>query len=249
MAPSLFGIVGTRYPLPRPASPTAMHQITAISSSALRGTRKIWVEQEEASTRCCIFLDAELYIERVRAPEIVHEHALPVTCVYLSYGEAVDRHTDFACNEGFATFIAEDLTLWIDNFTGRRNEFVLCGLSLSGLAAVHAANRFPKVFSRILCQSPSAWWNDEWLAKQIEARDLCQLKCWLSVGDLERDENVTHAPTGMVQGTSQYASCERLAQAIALARATVHENRYAGGHDPACWAAELPSALQWLFSP
>ncbi len=189
--------------------------------------------------------------ERVKAPEILRgrdgKNELPsMTCVYLSYGEAVDRHIDFACNEEFATFLAQDFTSWIDTFTGKRNDFVLCGLSLSGLAVAHAALRYPEVFPRILCQSPSAWWNDEWLACQITAENLGQLSCWISVGDKETDENVTHEPTGMVQKTSQVSSCHRLAQALVGAGATVNENLFAGGHDPACWGAELPAALRWL---
>jgi len=226
-----------------------MLQLTSISSPALRGTRRVWVEEGVNDGHCRIFLDAELYIERVKTAEIVRELVPMITCVYLSSGEAIDRHTDFACNEEFASFLAYDLAKWIDQYTGRSNEFELCGLSLSGLAAAHAAITYPQVFPRILCQSPSAWWNDEWLAKHIDGKNLSKIKCWLSVGDRETDENVTHEPTGMVQKTSQVSSCRRLTQAISKAGATVKHNLYEGGHDPVCWSAELPSALRWLSTP
>ena len=171
-----------------------------------------------------------------------------MTSMYLSYGEVMDRHTDFVCNEEFATFLAEELTVWIDNLTGKQNTFILCGLSLSGLAVAHAATKYPGIFNRILCQSPSAWWNDEWLATQLDGKDLSAVRCWLSVGDQETSENVTHAPTAMFQRTSQYESCQRLAHALVQAGATVNENHYPGGHDPACWSTELSDALRWLLN-
>jgi enterochelin esterase family protein len=230
-----------------------MLHLTSISSPTLRGKRKVWVESGKDNGQCCIFLDAELYIERVGALKIVQRLVVAkempaTTCVYLSCGEAIDRHTDFACNTQFARFIAREFISWIDDFTGLSNEFVLCGLSLSGLAAAFAGLRHPEVLPRVLCQSPSAWWNDEWLAKQLVDERLDPLKCWISVGNQETDESATHGPTGMIQGASQLASCRRLAQALEDARATVKEHIFAGAHEPACWAAELPSALRWLYA-
>jgi enterochelin esterase family protein len=229
-----------------------MLQLTSISNQRIRGTRKVWVERGERDDHCCIFLDAELYIERVHAPEIVREmfgenNEPAATCIYLSFGESIDRHIDFACNEEFASFLAKDLCPWIDSLTERTNDFVLCGLSLSGLAAAFAAHRYPQVFRRTLCQSPSAWWNDEWLTGQIQDPALDRSKCWISVGDRETEENVTHDPTGMVQKTSQISSVRRLALAMGSSGVDVRVNLIAGGHDPTCWAAELPSALRWLL--
>src|ERR1700689_4022462 len=114
---------------------------TQILSSGLRGSRQVWIQEsrENKHKRCILFLDAELYIERVRAPEIIESiweagDVPPADCLYLSAGRAEDRHMDFVCDEGFSRFLALDFLTWIEAVLGPRDEFLLCGLSLSGLA-------------------------------------------------------------------------------------------------------------------
>jgi hypothetical protein len=64
-----------------------------ISSAAVRGKRKVWLQRlsSEPSRRCVLFLDAEIYINAVNAPQIMREQfesgVLPnMTCAYLSFG-------------------------------------------------------------------------------------------------------------------------------------------------------------------
>jgi enterochelin esterase-like enzyme len=224
-----------------------------VTSELLVGPRKVWVQSAvaESAADCLIFLDAELYIERVKAPEIVRAlqttgGLASVTCIYVSNVDAAARHVDFTCNERYAQFLATELLRWIEETVHRHERYLLCGLSLSGLAAAFAAVRHPGVFAGILCQSPSAWWNEEWLAASLVPAGNPPCRFWISVGDQELQENVSHPPSGLFQKTSQLASVRRLAQ---LLKATGNEVRYAefsGGHDPQCWAAELPEALRWL---
>ena len=217
--------------------------ITAVEipAACLPEPRKAWIHPAAAAKDCLVFLDGELYTDRVKAPELVRG----ATCVYLSNVSAAARHADYTCNENFASFVAQ-LPNWIEQHVAPFDRYFLCGLSLSGLQAIFTAPRHPGIYSGVLSQSPSAWWNDEWLRTSLPRGN--RGRFWLSVGSQELQENVTHPPTGLIQKTSQRDSVRRLAEAMADAGHVDHFEEYDGGHDPACWARELPEALAWLLN-
>ncbi|MDZ4402626.1 alpha/beta hydrolase-fold protein [Prosthecobacter sp.] len=78
--------------------------------------------------------------------------------------------------------------------------------------------------------------------RQIREQDRLQ-----SLTPTETTPNVSHPPTPLVQITSQLDSVRRLSAALTAAGHVTHLNEYHGGHDSACWAAELPEALAWLM--
>jgi enterochelin esterase-like enzyme len=225
-----------------------------IPSAILPAPRKAWIHRATIGEAkdCLLFLDGELYTERVKAPVILREAEAagalpPVTCVYLPNASAAGRHPDYTCNEAFADFLAREMPPWIEREAGRFERVFLCGLSLSALQAVFTALRHPGVFAGVLAQSPSAWWQDEWLAQSLPAMPATPNRFWLSVGTQERQTNVSHPPTPLVQTTSQLDSVRRLFTALTAAGHTIHLNEYDGGHDSACWGEELPEALAWLI--
>lgn len=183
-----------------------------------RGDRQVWIRR--GSSECVLFLEAELYLERVLfVPPL--------------YGEPDRRRVDFTCNDGFADFLALELVPWL----GAYERVTLCGLSLSGLAAAHAALRHPSVFHRAICQSPSAWWNDEWLSRHVPAGPGPSF--YISVGDRETAENVDHGHPDLFQVTSQADSCRRLAEDLRVEGHPVEYREFAGGHDAESWRADL----------
>ena len=129
---------------------------------------------------------------------------------------------------------------------GQFERVFLCGLSLSALQAVFTTLRHPGVFAGVLAQSPSAWWQDEWLANSIPALTSAPQRMWLSVGTQELQAHASHPPTPLVQKSSQLDSVRRLSTALCAAGHDIHLNEYDGGHDSACWAAELLTALAWV---
>ncbi len=171
----------------------------------------------------------------------------PVACVYLPNVSAAARHADYTCNEAFASFVAEEMPHWIEREIGRFERLFLCGLSLSALQAVFTALRHPGVFAGVLAQSPSAWWEDEWLLNAIPTMPSPPQRMWMSVGSQELQTNVSHPPTPLLQKASQLDSVRRLSSALRTSGHDIHSHEYNGGHDPACWAAELPQSLAWLM--
>lgn len=228
---------------------------TEISSPLLKHPRTLWVQPARSGVAadCLIFLDGELYRDRVGAMEIVerlqsNDEVPSINSVYLSNAGAAARHVDFTCNEAFSVFLARDLKGWIDERVGPHQRYILCGLSLSGLAAAYTMRQHPSAFYAALCQSPSAWWHGEWLAASWPSSVSRQGRFWVSVGDQERQHGVVHSPTGLFQNVSQLDSCRRLVQTLSERGHEVHYSEYAGGHDPKCWGDELPNALKWLLA-
>ncbi len=214
--------------------------------------RQAWIHPAESARDCLIFLDGELYTDRVKAPETLtaaraSESLPPLTCVYLPNRSAEDRHEAYTCNDRFAAFVALELPRWIEREVGRFERLFLCGLSLSALQSIFTGLRHPGLFAGVLAQSPSAWWQDERLASCLDALPCSRGRFWISVGTQELQENAAHPPTPLIQKTSQLASVRRLAQRLTEAGHDLHLHEYDGGHDPACWGEELPQALAWLL--
>ncbi len=225
-----------------------------IASKLRNRPRKLWVQPALAGqvVDCSIFLDAEFYIERVQAPTIVADlqkagDLPPVTSIYLSHVDIMARASDFTCNHAFASFVATDLCLWIDQTVGHFERFFLCGLSLSALAATFAALQHPTTFNGVLSQSPSAWWDDERLTNSLTPDKKSGSRVWISVGDQESRENVMHSPIGLFQNACQRDSVRRVAEKLEGLCREVHHKEFSGGHDMACWAEEFARALPWLM--
>jgi enterochelin esterase family protein len=226
-----------------------------VRSDAKPPGRRIWTQPSSRgpATRLLIFLDAELYLERVSAIQLVkqleEERRIPsAMAVFVSNNGAAARHSDYVCDSAYAQFLSGELLPYLMaqcsvGFDGA----VLIGLSLSGLAAAHAAlttNRFRVA----VCQSPSFWWEGERLASLLPLANGEAPRFWVSVGDLETDSGVSHPPSGLLQGTSQRDSCERGSAALRAAGYQVASRVFPGGHDATCWRDDLALALPWATS-
>jgi len=118
---------------------------------------------------------------------------------------------------------------------------------LSGLAAAHIALLYPSRFPAALCQSGSFWFEPDAFAQLARQRPPVKTRFWLSVGDEETDEDVSHPPTGLFQGISQIAGVERARAVLEENGGEVNCHRYRGGHSFEHWRAELSDAVQWLL--
>lgn len=208
---------------------------------------------KETSHALGVFLDGEYYLEKVSALSILEQaiasgHIPPMSFVFVPSNGPQSRHEDFTCNDRYARFVAEDIFSWARSRLNSLNSEgnLVCGLSLSGLASAHATLKYPKVFSSALSQSGSFWWNDRRFASLARSYPDIGSRHWLSVGDEEIQENVSHPPTGMQQGVSQITGCQSAVDALRASGAKVRHHVYRGGHAFAPWRDELHVALRWL---
>lgn len=227
------------------------HSVTGASGEY---TRDVWLLPcDSAHTHpLCIFLDAELYLKNVEAvpvlTDLMTSGAIPqMTIVFVSHVNGAARHVDYTWNEGYTKFIAEDVVRWAKMRDGKiqKGDHLVCGLSLSGLAAAYIALKHPAVFTYALCQSGSFWWlhgkEDQFALPRTKG------KFWLSVGDKETQAGVSHAPSGMRQEISQIEGVERAVRMLESLGAEVKHSVHAGGHAAGPWREELPMALGWFM--
>jgi enterochelin esterase-like enzyme len=226
-----------------------------ISSKVIPSGRKVWelAPQSGGSAWTLLFLDAELYIERVDAPTVVRElqqagNIPSVHSLFVSNENAAARHVDYTCNPTYSRFLTEDVLSWLTRKHPdmRCNNMVIVGLSLSGLASAFAATQYSDQFPNAICQSPSFWWNDEWF-RQTFGEQRSRTRFWISVGNLEKQENVTHPPTGMMQRASQIDACRRTWDLLKSHGYVVRDHIFDGSHDPNCWREDLALALSWAL--
>jgi enterochelin esterase family protein len=227
-----------------------------VQSNVKPPGRRIWSVSPrlETPSALLVFLDAELYLERVLAVDAVRqleERKLvpPVASVFVSSNGPAARHADYVCDEAYARFLVEDLLPFV---TQRRptavfERVVLIGLSLSGLAAAHATLTTGS-FRAAICQSPSLWWERERFASAVPDAGSEPAAFWISVGDGETVTGVSHPPSGLSQDTSQLDACNRGADALRAAGYPVALRVFHGGHDPVCWRDDLARALPWATS-
>lgn len=218
--------------------------------------RTVWFSAGPDRTNhpLCVFLDGDHYLESVGAEAILRESIaagrIPqMSFAFVAHHSAAARHEDYTCNDRFAGFVARHLLAWavgrVPSIASEGN--IVCGLSLSGLASAHIALTFPQVFSRSLCQSGSFWWRQQRFATLArEHAPTSGSRYWLSVGDEETEEDVSHPPTAMVQGVSQITGVVSAVEGLRAGGAEVEYHLLRGGHAFGPWADELGDALRWL---
>lgn len=201
-----------------------------------------------------VFLDGELYLERVAAMSVLNDledrkDTPPLRAIFVSNQSPADRHADFTCDDDYAAFLATDARSWLlDRYPEiDPGGIVLVGLSLSGLAAAHAALTHPEAFGAAICQSPSFWWEDERFRRALPTDGAQRPALWVSVGSAEVTADVSHPPSGLYQGVSQIDACERAVTALRGSGCLLRYEVFKGGHDPECWREELASALSWAI--
>ena len=219
-------------------------------------SRTVWLHAASgaAAHPLCVFLDGEYYLEKLCALPVLAaamaDGVLPqLSLLFVASNGPQSRHEDYACNDRFARFVADDLVRFARTRVGsiREDRHLVCGLSLSGLASAYVTLTAPHVFSAALSQSGSFWWNRTRFATFARGASRIDSRHWLSVGDAETDADATHAPSGMRQELSQIEGVRSAVEALTERGAEVRHHVYRGGHAFDPWRDELVAALAWLL--
>lgn len=226
-----------------------------LRSVHLGNERSIWVRGYGPSvSNLTIFLDAELYRERVGAGVLLDELSrsgaiAPSLFVFVSVESVTSRWRECPCYPPFARFIDEELFPWLEALrpeVRQAQERVVVGLSYTGLAAAYVALNAPERFTKVIAQSGSFWWNDCWLASQV-AQPLTA-EFYLDVGLEETQTEVQHSED-VLQVISQIEGVRRFRDALLARGSTPRYVEFDGGHDVVAWRRTLVGALRWALPP
>ena len=235
-----------------------MHVIeSTLHSSLLNNERRIWLQRpaiEGPVKGIFILLDGEYYVERMEAPALVAQLQIsnvmpPIAVIYVSHVDGQTRRIESFCNVDFARFVSEQLAPWSKDQCDQSNvntRTFLGGLSLTGLAAAHAALVRPGAFSGVLCQSASFWWSDSRLIDDVQNGDHLQQQFRITCGLQETEEYFEHGPD-LIQRSSQRAANRAMRDALLEKGHSVSYEEFEGGHDITSWKSDLPSSLMALL--
>ena len=115
----------------------------------------------------------------------------------------------------------------------------LGGSSLGGLLTMHLGLRYSTAFSKLAVMSPSVWWDERVIVREVEALDhKLPLRIWLDSGTEEGPEVVEDS---------------RRLRAALVARGWVEGDDLSyfeaegGRHDEASWSARVGPMLRFLY--
>ncbi len=115
----------------------------------------------------------------------------------------------------------------------------IAGSSLGGLISLAIALRFPDHFSRVGVISPSIWWDDRTILKDVRSLPgKLPLRIWLDMGTAEGVRHVRDADL-----LAHWLEMKGWRAEVDLAYRKVR----GGVHNEEAWAARLPEILRFLF--
>ncbi|MBU3890249.1 esterase family protein [Methylosinus sporium] len=227
-----------------------------LKSTHLANERAVWVrEPGNRASNVTVFLDAELYRDRVGAISIIDalESQGDIDSslfVFVSVESAASRWVECPCYSPFARFIEEELFPWLERAYPsalEAQERVIVGLSYTGLTAAYVSMMYPSRFTKVIAQSASFWSNDCWIMDYFETLDpKPKTEFYLDVGLRETQENILHKED-VFQAVSQIEGVKRFRDALLRHGYQPHYVEFDGGHDFAAWSLTLPDALRWAL--
>jgi predicted alpha/beta superfamily hydrolase len=144
----------------------------------------------------------------------------------------------------YGQMLVYEIKPWVDHTWRTRRgarDTALAGSSLGGLLSLHLGLAHPAIFGKLGLMSPSVWWDDRWIVRQLVAAEghRPDLHIWLDVGTGE---------SRMLKGT-------RLLYRMLLrkgwrAGVDLHYLEADGAlHDERAWGERTGHVLRFLFPP
>jgi predicted alpha/beta superfamily hydrolase len=146
----------------------------------------------------------------------------------------------------YGRMLVEELKPFIDSEYRTRRDAKQTGLggsSLGGLVSLYLALKYPRTFGRVAVVSPSVWWDDRVIVREVEAlKKRPRLRIWLDMGTKEGGNEAE----------------EQTRNARALRDALVRKGWKEGSdlkyfeaegaeHNERAWAARVEPMLRFLF--
>jgi predicted alpha/beta superfamily hydrolase len=171
-----------------------------------------------------------------------------VVGIYNTGVHRIDEYTPTAASDGgghaadYGRMLVEEVKPFIDETyktLPSAASTAIGGSSLGGLLTMHLGLRYSTAFSRLAVLSPSVWWDDREIVREVEALpDKLPLRIWLDAGTAEGDEVIADA---RALRDALVAKGWRLGEDLSYLEVE------GGEHNEQSWAARIDSVLKFLF--
>jgi predicted alpha/beta superfamily hydrolase len=113
------------------------------------------------------------------------------------------------------------------------------GSSLGGLLTMHLGLRYPTAFSRLAVLSPSVWWDDREILREVEALPAkLPMRIWLDAGTAEGEQVIADA---------RALRDALVAKGWVVGEDLAYLEAEGGEHNEQSWAARIDAVLKFLF--
>jgi len=179
--------------------------------------------------------------ERTAAPMIIAgiDHAGPARIDEYTPTHDAKRKAGGKADD-YGRMLLEELKPSIDaRYRTIANDTAIGGSSLGGLVALHLGLQHPDVFRAIAALSPSVWWDDRAILREVDTFSGPRPRIWLDVGGREGAEALRDARALEERLRRRGWSGETL---------RYYEDRR-GDHSERAWARRGRMVLEFLFPP
>jgi predicted alpha/beta superfamily hydrolase len=148
------------------------------------------------------------------------------------------KHSGGGRADEYARKLIEEIKPLIDaRYRTLAGDTATGGSSLGGLVSLYLALKHPDVFRRAAVMSPSVWWNERAILREVDAFDGPRPKLWVDIGGRE--------------GTQALFDARALRDKLRErgwddTNLHYHEDRR-GDHSERAWARRVRQALEYLF--
>ena len=144
--------------------------------------------------------------------------------------------------DNYLDFIVNTLKPYVDkNYRTKTNANNTClwGSSLGGLVSFYGALKYPEVFGKVGCFSPSFWFNRKEIFGLMEQTKNFKTKIFFLCGDNEGDDDMVRDLNTMeFQVNTKRCECKMLNKKIIVK---------GGQHNEKLWREGFKKAYLWLF--
>ena len=141
----------------------------------------------------------------------------------------------------YGQMLVYEIKPWVDHTWRTRRtacDTAVAGSSLGGLLSLHLGLTHPAIFGKLGLLSPSVWWDDRWIVRQLAAEGRRpDLRIWLDVGTGE---------TRMLKGTRLLYRM-LLRKGWQIGRDLAYVEAEGALHDERAWGERTGLFLRFLF--
>ena len=144
--------------------------------------------------------------------------------------------------DAYLDFMVTTLKPYVDrNYRTKSNakNTAIFGSSLGGLVSFYAALKYPTVFGKVGCFSPSFWFNRKEITTMLEQTPTFKTKVYFLCGDNEGDDDVIRDLNSIEQlVNSKRCECKMLNKKVIVK---------GGQHNEKLWRESFKKMYLWLF--